>query len=212
MTNCVIIAENERRFLAQELHDSTTQTLLQINMQIGICQRYLELDQHEDLKRELALLEKQILTASVQLRQLITDLRPPVSKDGTFGSLLDTQIEHHQQRGGPPINVIKPHRVNLSKLQQVAIVRIIQEILLNIRKHAQATHVDLTVEASPARLQITVIDNGIGFDDALLPNPLSDQGGAGIVNMMFRANAIDAELTIKSQPGLGTLVQLTVPL
>ena len=97
-------------------------------------------------------------------------------------------------------------------MQQLAIARIIQEALQNIRKHAQADKVVMGVVSNQTRFQVNISDDGIGFDDALIPNPLSETGGAGLVNMIIRAEAIQAKLTIKSKPEHGTFVELTVPL
>jgi signal transduction histidine kinase len=158
------------------------------------------------------LLETQINTASQQLRQLITDLRPPVSDDGTFDSILKNQIEIHQQRGGSPVNLIKPDGLTLSHEKKLALSRIIQEILLNIRKHAQASRVDITLEIKETALKLTVTDDGIGFDDALVPNPLAESGGAGMVNMYIRASAVGGKFDVKSHPGQGTTIWVDMPL
>jgi len=212
MDDCITIAENERRFVAQELHDHAAQTLLQINMQAGICKKFLEMGQTDDTLTELKMLEQQIHTASRQIRELISDLRPPRSDDGDFPSMLRDLIETHHQRGGPPVRLSAPNHIPLFGAERLALSRIIQEILLNIRKHAQAAGVNLTITTSANRLQLTVVDDGVGFDDALIPNPLAEKGGAGMVNMHIRAGAIGGELEVKSQINHGTMIQVTFPL
>lgn len=213
MDNSLSIAENERRYVAQELHDHVAQTLLQMNMQVSICQQYLHMGATDALKAELALLEQQTHTASKQLREMISDLLPPFSKDGSFKTWLIKHISTHRKRGGAPISFsISGSVTALSSTQQLAVARIIQEALQNIRKHAQADKIDLSIQAGETRFQLTITDDGIGFDDALIPNPLTERGGAGVVNMFIRAEAIGATLDIKSKPGKGTFIQLTVPL
>lgn len=213
MEKSLTIAENERRYLAQELHDHVAQTLLQMNMQVTICQQYLKLGEIDALNAELSLLEQQSITASKQIREMISDLLPPFSDDGNFKTWVLEQIKLHRQRGGAPISFsISGEKITLSSMQQLAVARIIQESLQNIRKHAQADSVTLNIVTSATRFQTTITDDGIGFDDALIPNPLSEKGGAGLVNMMIRAEAIGAELSIKSQPKHGTLIELNVPL
>ncbi|HHJ06266.1 MAG TPA: sensor histidine kinase [Anaerolineae bacterium] len=212
MPDPLSLAENERRFLAQELHDSMTQSLLQVNMQASICKQYLAMGLHAELKKELDALERQINTVSHQLRQLTGDLRPPVSSDGSFNAILKQQIETHLQRGGPPVNQIRTDKIILSGPKRLALARISQEALKNIRKHAQATQVDITLTSKEGQCQLIISDNGIGFDDALVPNPLSEKGGAGMINMCSRANLVGGKFDIHAQPEQGTSIKVTIPL
>jgi len=211
MKSSLTIAENERRFVAQELHDTVIQSLLQMNMQVGICKRYLELQHYDEVRSELDFLEEQIHNVSQQLRRLIADLRPPYSEDGTFDSILQNQIQQHLERGGPPVHLVKPPHIPLSADERLALSRIVQEILLNIRKHAHAGRVDMVVETTPTELRLTVRDDGVGFDDTLVPNPLAEEGGAGMVNMHIRAAAIGGKLHVRAKPGEGTTVQVILP-
>lgn len=214
MSDSLTIAENERRFVAQELHDHVIQTILQINMQVSICKRYLELGNIAETTGELNNLEAQVTTVSQQLRDLIADLRPPLSDEGTFQSILQKQIEIHHQRGGPRVRLIQTDSIPIEPpgSQKLALARIIQEGLLNIRKHAQATQVTISLEQKDSQLELTIADDGIGFDDALIPNPFAEKGGAGMVNMQIRANAIGAKFDIESQPNQGTTLKIIVPL
>lgn len=208
------LAENERRFIAQELHDHLAQTLLQINMQVGICRRYLELGYTAETAEELELLEAQTLKASQQARQLISDLRPPVSAEGSFETALETLLEIHHQRGGTPVtlNYLADKPLPLSGHRKLALLRIIQEALLNVRKHAHAGQAELTVKQGDGKLIVTITDDGIGFDSALVPNPLAEKGGAGMVNMLIRAEDLGGELAINSQPGHGATLEAIIPL
>ncbi len=212
MTATLSIAENERQYVAQELHDSIAQTLLQINMQINICQQHLKLGDTDALQAELALLEQQSISASNQVRQLIADLLTPFTDDSNFKTWLLREINTHRQRGGPPVSFSISGDIQLSRLQQLAVARIIQEALRNIRKHAQASKVHLSIEATETRFQLTLSDDGVGFEPAIIAQRRDSIKGAGFENMRIRAEAIDADLTIKSQPKHGTLIQLTLPL
>lgn len=212
--NSLTIAENERRFIAQELHDYLAQTLLQMNMQVSICRRYLELGYTAETAEELQLLETQTLKASQQARQLISDLRPPVSADGSFEAALNTLVDIHHQRGGTPVtlNYLADKPLPLSGHRKLALLRIVQEALLNIRKHARANQVELTVKQEAGHLTVTVSDDGVGFDSALVPNPLAEKGGAGMVNMLIRAADLGGELSINAQPDHGSTLEVVIPL
>ena len=210
MSSILSIAENERRYVAQELHDYVAQTLLQMNMQVNICQQHLKHGDTDALQAELALLEQQSTSVSRQVRQLMDDLLPPPIENGAFKTWLSEHIHTHRQRGGAPVSLSFTGEIALDAQQQLAVARIIQEALQNIRKHAQASTVTLSIESAADRFQLTISDDGIGFDTSI--NALPTGKKAGIENMYFRAEAIGAELTIKSQPKHGTLIQLTVPL
>jgi len=212
MASRLSIAENERRYIAQELHDSIAQTLLQINMQVNICQQHLKMGDTDSLQAELALLEQQSVSASNQVRQLIADLLPPFTEDRAFKTWLLQEISLHRKRGGPPVSFSISGEILLNENQQIAIARIIQEVLRNVRKHAQANSVNMSIETAENRFQITISDDGIGFDAAHIGENSTDVRGAGLENMRHRAEAIGAELNIKSRPKHGTLIQLTVSL
>ena len=212
MKDSLIIAENERRFIAQELHDHVIQTLLQINMQVSICQQYLEMDHVEEIGPELNALESQISLASQQVRELIADLRPPLSEDGTFAGMLQKQIDLHHERGGTLVTLGEIPPVNLPVDALLPLARILQEVLLNIRKHAWAREVNIDLTTDEENLTMTISDDGVGFDAALVPNPLASKGGAGLINIEIRATAIGGKVDINSQPDQGTTIILTVPL
>lgn len=211
MNDILTIAENERRFLAHELHDNIIQTLLQVNMQVAICKRYLELGHLTETQAEIDSLEDQIGRASGQIRDLIADLRLPLGDDGSFASTLQKLIDIHQCRQGPPVTLNGAPDIQLAPPVVLALTRIIQEALLNVRKHAQAKTVNLAVAATETNLTISISDDGVGFDDALVPNPLADKGGAGIINMQIRAEALQGAFDIQSQPDQGTTITVTVP-
>jgi len=212
MSDSLTIAENERRFVAQELHDYAIQTLLQINMQVTICKRYLELGYVDETTTELGLLENQVLIVSQQIRDLIADLRPPTGEEDTFQSMLEKQIEIHHQRGGPAVCLSQEGAIELPAIERQAVLRIIQEGLLNVRKHAQASQVDLALQTNDSHIEISLSDNGQGFDDVRIPNPTVEQGGAGLINMQIRALAIQGSFDIQSEIDQGTTITVTIPL
>jgi two-component system sensor histidine kinase DegS len=97
--------ENERRYMAKELHDGVAQTTLQLGLQIAICRKYLERDHLDMLHSELRLLEERIRQCSGQVRELIQDLRPPVldTEAVDLEAYLNAVIDIHHQRSGAPV-------------------------------------------------------------------------------------------------------------
>ena len=93
---------------------------------------------------------------------------------------------------------------------EIQIMHIVQESLSNIRKHARATHVRVMVRREIDHIEITVLDNGVGFDPENDPNCLSDRH-VGLKIMRERAHRIGGECRIKSMPGQGSRVTLTLP-
>lgn len=207
--------EDERRYVARELHDGVAQTTLQLGLQVGICRKLLERGNLEMLGRELANLEERIQVAAQQVRDIISDMRPPLVEPGAgLAEYLNLEIElHHQHQGSQII-----HRLEgvdklppLSQTQILALARVAQEALLNIRKHAQASQVFLSLEAKANSFYLIIADNGKGFDPAEVAQPPADKGGAGLANLRRRIEAIGGSLSITSVPDKGTEVSVKLP-
>lgn len=206
--------ENERRYVARELHDGVAQTTLQLGLQAGICRKLLEHGRLEMLATELAQLEKRIQLASGQIREMIADMRPPQVEPGAgLDEYFRQLIDLHQDRGGPPVEYRNDWTgaPPLSQPQQLALVRVVQEALQNVRKHAQARKVQLTLVAQENTYRVVIADDGQGFDLVEVKARSTDKGGAGLANLAARVAASDGELSIeKNKTGQGTV--LTVDL
>lgn len=206
--------ENERYYVARELHDGVAQTTLQLNLQIGICRKLLEHGQQERLTGELAELEQRIHQAADQMRRMIADMRPPkVSAEAGLDEYLQHLIDIHLERGGPAVTYHPSvdHSLELLPNQIVALTRAVQECLLNIRKHAEAQQVCFQISEDETYFQFKITDDGQGFDLAELKTRTTDKGGAGLANLYARVEAIGGTLTIVSHTGQGTEVTITLP-
>ncbi len=209
--------ENERRYIARELHDGVAQTALQLGLEVGICRKLLEHNKLDLLMAELAQLEERIQTASGQVRELIADLRPPqVEPEADLSTRLRQQIDLHLERGGPPvedeISLIDPGIVNLSGQQTLALTRVVQEALLNVRKHAHASQVNLKLWQDDEQLGLTISDNGRGFDPAQIVARPTERGGAGLANLQVRVEVMGGKVNIESDTtGQGTTITVTLP-
>lgn len=207
--------ENERRYVAKELHDGVAQTTLQLGLQASICRKLLERGNLSMLAQELVELEGHLQLASTQVRGLIAEMRPPqLESEAPLGEYIQQVISLHQERGTPPVAfraASPPQLPCLSAEQKLTITRIIQEALLNIHKHAQAKHICLTLVGDEDHLVLTVADDGKGFDLAEVESRPVDRGGAGLSNLRARAQAIGGRLTITTAVGAGTEVKLRLP-
>jgi two-component system sensor histidine kinase DegS len=206
--------ENERRYVARELHDGVAQTMLQLGLQAGICRKLLEHDRLEMLTTELAQLEERIQLASGQIREMIADMRPPqVDPAANLDEYFRQLIDLHRERGGPPVEYRNdwPASPPLSEPQQLALVRVVQEVLQNVRKHAQAQKTQLKLEAQESTYRVIIADDGQGFDLAEVKTRSTDNGGAGLANLAARVTAIGGELRIeKKETGQGTIVTVSL--
>ena len=208
--------EVERRYVAQELHDGVAQTTQHLGLQAAICQKLLERGNMELLARELGELERRIQLASSQVRDLINDMRPPqVEPHADLLEYLQHAIDTHMRRGGPPVEMVLQAGgllPELSPMHLLALVRIVQEALLNIRKHAGASRVRLVLAEDNGHFCITIGDDGAGFDPAELAGRLSDKGSAGLANLYARAQLIGGSATIeRTANGDWTEVKLVLP-
>jgi signal transduction histidine kinase len=210
----VTALENERRYIAKELHDSVAQTTQQLSLQAGICRKLLAHGHLEMLQQELAALEQRVQLAAGQVRELIADLRPPhLEPESSLVEYVQYAIKIHQERGGPPVEFQPPLDTlcpELSQAQKLPLMRIVQEGLLNVHKHAGAKQVYLTLALTDEQLVLTIMDNGQGFDPVEVETRPIDRGGSGLVNMRVRAEALGGTLVITSSP-TGTEIRLNLP-
>jgi len=210
------VLENERRYVAKELHDSVAQTTLQLGLQAGICRKLLERGNLEILGQELIALEGRIQLASAQVRDVIADMRPPrLESEAPVSEYLQSAVKTHRDRGGAPVEVqvnlpVQPLR--LSVVQKLTLTRIVQEALLNVRKHARAKHVRLCLDADAETIYLVIADDGKGFDLAEVEALPVDRGGAGLANLRARTEALGGTLTIgRDTAGEWTEVRVTLP-
>jgi signal transduction histidine kinase len=168
------------------------------------------------LAQELAELEQRIQLASTQVREVIADMRPPqIEPDADLNEYIQRAIDGHLERGGAPVEC----RCNVSDFppfssqQKLALYRVVQEALLNIRKHAGAQNVQIIIMANDDKnFSLTISDNGKGFDlNEVKARPI-DKGGAGLSNLQVRTQIVGGVLTIgRDTSEQWTEVKITLP-
>jgi two-component system sensor histidine kinase DegS len=205
--------EDERRYVARELHDGVAQTALQLGLQAGICRKLLDRDNLDMLADELAQLEERIQTTSNQVREVIADMRrPQIDPDTGLDEYIQRAIDTHLERGGPPVECECdfsgfPH---YSVQQKLALYRILQESLLNIRKHANAHNVFIKMLNNDKDYALVIADDGHGFDMAEVKSRPIDKGGAGFANLEVRARAVGGAVAVgPNANGKGTEIKIT---
>jgi signal transduction histidine kinase len=209
------LVENERSYVAREMHDGIAQTAQQLILQTSLCRKLLERRRIEMLADELARLEERAQHASQQVRELIADMRPPrIDLDAPFVEWVRAEIDTHLKRGGSPteFEVESPSPVPLSQETRVAFIRILQEALLNARKHAQARQMKVILSLEGDSLHLIVLDDGRGFSLDELRSRLPEKRGAGLQVMRGRALALGGQFTVQTGAGRGTRVEASIPL
>ncbi len=202
----VEVQEEERSYIARELHDEAGQSLTSIKVGLQLLER--EANNPEAIHTGIRKLQKMIDEVSEDLHRLAVDLRP-----ATLDHLgLEVALRHYVQNFSEKYNITAQFEVvnwdqPMGDDVDAAIFRIVQEALTNIIRHAQATRVDVILDQLDGRAIIVVEDNGIGFE----PNKITDQDCIGICGMRDRAELLGGMLTIESSAGGGTALFVEVP-
>jgi PAS domain S-box-containing protein len=192
----------ERSRIARDLHDSVTQTLFSANLIAGVLPKLWERNP-QDGRRRLEQLHRLTSGALAEMRALLVELRPAALLEAPLGDLLRQLAEATTGRVGTNITCQVRGQLTMPPEMQVALYRIAQEALNNIAKHSRASEATVRLSLEPSRVELSVCDNGIGFDPASVP---PDHLGVGI--MQERAQSIGAQLRIDSRLGHGTSVQV----
>ncbi len=203
--------EQERKHLARELHDQVIQDLLGVNYQL---EEIGEDDEVEsDLSERLGRVRHHIRTFVDDLRRICENLRPPVIDSLGLGVALESYAEGWSERHG--IRVSLELNSNLSRLPEateLSIFRIVQEGLNNIRKHAKATTVKISLKhTSPRMIQILIADNGQGIATDFDLSALTSQGHYGLLGISERVALLGGRLKIQNQTDGGLFLQVEIP-
>jgi two-component system nitrate/nitrite sensor histidine kinase NarX len=196
----------ERARLAREIHDGLAQTLGYLKLRAAQIARWLDDGQIQRVGDGLKELRGLLAETYVDTREAIDGLRLKPG-DGQLDAWLDQALADFNSLTGIRVKAAPPPEWSLSPEAQAQLLRVLQEALSNIRKHAAATQVTLDWDAASFGLTMRVTDNGCGFDAADVP-PISQHG---LHIMRERAELLDADLQIISQPGAGTQVLLRLP-
>jgi signal transduction histidine kinase len=203
--------EEERKRLARELHDDTTQSLIALNQRLEMVHKALT----RNPNRVPALLDelREMAGATLQgVRRYSRNLRPLYLEDLGFLPALEMRLREFDATGEVLARLQvsgKPHRLPADL--EMAAYRITQEALNNVAQHAQASQVTLTVDFSDEGLTLTVEDDGIGFVVPEQPADLTSNGHFGLMGMRERALLYGGHLEIRPASGQGTKLIVYLP-
>jgi signal transduction histidine kinase len=199
-------AEHERRRWARELHDETLQGLAGLNV---LLETAATQGSEEALRSAVEQTTSEIRNQIHALRALITELRPAALDELGLGAAIESLAERMRTVEGLEVELEISTDASLERFSpevETAIYRLVQEALANVAKHARAERAHVGIRRVEGRLEVTVRDDGIGFD------PDVATGGFGILGMRERLALADGDLSIRSEPGSGTTVTAKLPL
>ncbi len=204
---------HERDRIARELHDGLSQLLGYVNTKAMAVRLLWRGGQGEAASQQLGQLEEAARELSIEVRQSILGLKLASRGEGEFLSALETLVEQTSRLSGFPIRLRAPGLggLSLSSETEIHLLRIVQEALTNVRRHAQATRADVHVVQENGSLRLEIEDDGQGFSSSEAAP--GGEAHYGLQMMRERAKEIGADLSIDSRRGGGTRVQLrwTVP-
>ncbi len=200
----------ERMAIAHELHDSLAQTLASLRIQAQVLGETIEQDADTGTRTEFARLSAGLEIAHREVRGLIRNFRAGGAEGGLLPAL-DTAIARFKEETGIPVYVQKDWRGGLPSTHETHVLRVIQEALANIRKHAHAQTVRVLLQSEVGGdYRVLIEDDGEGPGQAT-GEADGDDGHFGQAIMRERAHAIGGELRVEHEAGEGTRVWLTFP-
>lgn len=200
----------ERTSLAHELHDSLAQTLASLRFQVRMLEETLQNDpRSEKAHQEARRIHNGVDEAHDELRELINSFRAPFDQRGLVPALSKLVERFNQESGIPAFFQPDCLKTDLDTSQEMQALRIVQEALANIRKHASAHTVRVLLRCrGPGCYLILVEDDGVGFEGTVPQGNPGEHIGLSI--MEERARRVGGELSIESEPGEGTRVELVI--
>jgi two-component system sensor histidine kinase UhpB len=199
--------EEERTRIAREIHDELGQALTALKLDLA----WIETKQPRRNSGAFRLTDLSITTRIDEtmevVRRIASELRPSVLDQLGLEAAVEYLVQEAGKRTGIAVTLQAEEFPKLPDEAASHAFRIIQEALTNVTRHSQATRVDVRVRRQGAAITLGVEDNGVGF----APQALSGLRSLGLVGMRERALACGGSLTIRSNPGEGTAIVVTIP-
>lgn len=198
------VREQERKRIAGEIHDELGSLLTALKMDISLLR--MQLPEDSPALQRVGQMRELVERTIGMVRQVATQLRPAALNLGLVAAL-EWQVEDFGRRTGIACRLVADAEVALGDAQATTIFRIVQESLTNIARHAAATQVEVMLGCTDGRLELSVVDDGRGFDAAAAGAP-----SFGLFGIRERVRALGGEARVDSESGRGTRIAITIPL
>ncbi|MHB2018572.1 MAG: sensor histidine kinase [Candidatus Xenobia bacterium] len=204
------VQEEERKRIAADIHDGVTQRLISIWYRVLTTEKLMNrAETLAEAQAEMQVIKGALDTTLKEARAAIYNLRPATLDDLGLVASLHTLVQEFRQDTGIPaqIQVEGDSTRRLPSHLEVGVYRVAQEALSNVKKHAHAKETNVLLQLREGRVRLIVQDDGIGFRQGRRRNK-----SFGLEGMQERAHILGGDLEIKSHPGTGTVIVLTLNL
>ena len=204
-----MLSLQERERIAREMHDGVAQNLAALNLKIHKLADEVKSDHKQAAIKEVDIIREIIQDSFFDVRQSLFDLRATHRLQEGFWSAIEKQLREFEKHTAIRVKYhpLNPQEELPNELAEVQVLRIIQEALTNIRKHARAHVVTIQCTRQGNQLQLSILDDGRGFQFTEIDRARH----FGLSVMRERAESVGGTADIYSQTGLGTKVTITLP-
>ena len=209
MRDLAIVEERNR--MAREIHDTLAQGFTGIVLQLEAAEQALE-DGSADIEGHIGSAKSLARENLQEARRSVWDLLPKSLEERSLDDAIRHTVDSWSDQGHETTSfALLGEPRELPPEVQTALLRICQESLTNVRRHAGATEVKVELKSRPNEAYLRVQDNGEGFDPEGV-KATGEHGGFGLAGMEQRANILGGTLSVQSRRGEGTLVEVKIPL
>ena len=202
----------ERAHVARELHDGAVQSLISVEMQVDVLRRQAE-SAPQQIPSELRRIQQLLREEVLKLRDLMQQMKPlTVDSRSLPGFLNDAVAKFKRETGISAEFACVDSEIGLTPRACRELARIVQEGLVNVRKHSRAHHVAVHVSSSNGNCRTVIQDDGQGFEfNGRMSQAELDAAHTGPVVIKERVRSVDGQLTIESIPGQGSRLEVLIP-
>lgn len=203
------VREEEQQRIARELHDELGQHITGLKMDLFQIRKLLGSEVSPEVKERMTAMQHMLEEAVKTVRKIASELRPSILYDLGLLAALDWQAAEFEKRFAIPVQVIHDREgLAMGPDNAIGIFRVFQESLTNIARHSGATQVLCETRTDSGNFQLSIRDNGKGFDI----REARKKRSLGLLGMNERVLMMKGSMQIVSAPGKGTTIQIEVPL
>ena len=209
-----LAVEGERERIAREMHDGLAQVLGYVNTKSQAVERLLDDGRVDEARQQLVELAVAARSVYVDVREAILSLSTPVPPERGLASALEEYAEQYAESSKLAVRfkaTPEAEQAPLTAGVQSEVFRIVKEALTNVRKHASANRVTITMSRDANDVVVLVSDDGVGFDPQTVGSRRESWPHFGLAGMRERAESVCGTIVWRSKPGAGAEVELRVP-
>jgi len=202
---------DERNRMAREIHDTLAQGFTGIILQLEAADQALS-ERPSELERHLSQAQNLARKSLAEARRSVWNLRPQALEQLPLAEALGQEVDRFNKETG--INVrftVSGDRRDLLPEVETGLLRICQESLANVRKHAKASDVEVNLTFNESAVEMSISDNGVGFKPDTTDRVSKKRGAFGLIGMRERARGLGGTFEVQSKKGKGTLVHTVIP-